>query len=393
MNLRKKIFDLKKRFISNNNDIILNTFYNFLYTYNKTTYNGSHIRDSINIKSIIFIVILSLMPSLFFGAYNAGYQHYKQLHITNNIFNCFLFGMKKIFPIISVSYITGLIIEFFFAIKKKHEVNESFLITGLLISLILPINIPLWIVSISVIFSVIFAKEIFGGTGMNIFNPALIARAFIFFSYPKEMSGNEIWVYKEMINEISRDSIIKFFNNFKYQSEFAEQIVLNGINVSTKDIIIGLIPGSIGETSLISIFIGGLILIITDIGSWKIILSAIIGGSLIGLIFNYIGYNSLMLFPWWKHLMIGGFGFGIVFMATDPVSSSQTEIGKWIYGFCIGFFSILIRICNGSYAEGVMIVILLMNIFAPTIDYFIIRIHMNKRINRWIKHNSWIKHN
>lgn len=382
MNIKLTLYNIKKKCEKNRFYPIFNAFHTFIYTPNTTTYTGSHIRDGSDMKRVMFIVIISLLPCLLFGSYNIGYQYFIQIKENISLIKCFLFGIKKIIPIILVSYIVGLTIEFIFAIIRKHEVSEGFLVTGLLIPLILPIDIPLWMVALSVIFSVIFAKEAFGGTGMNVFNPALVARAFIFFSYPKEISGDKVWVHNGNLDGISGESIIGFLTNAKYKTEFAQQIVLHNSHISLKDIFFGFIPGSIGETSILAILIGAIILIITDIGSWKIMLSAIIGASFIGYIFNIWGINALMAFPWWKHLLIGGFAFGIVFMATDPVSAAQTEIGKYIYGFFIGFFSILIRIFNPAYSEGVMMAILLMNMFAPTIDYFVIQTNINTRIKR-----------
>lgn len=388
MNIKLILDNFQNKHKKNRFYPIFNAFHTFIYSPKRTTYTGSHIRDGADMKRVMFIVIISLLPCLLFGAYNAGYQYYIQIKENISLIKCFLFGIKKIIPIIIISYIVGLSVEFIFAIIRKHEVSEGFLVTGLLVPLIVPIDIPLWMVALSIIFSITFAKEAFGGTGMNVFNPALIARAFLFFSYPKEISGDKVWVHNGNLDGISGESIIGFLTNAKYQTEFAKEIVLHDSHISLKDIFFGLIPGSIGETSILAILIGAIILIITDVGSWKIMLSSIIGASCIGYIFNIWGINALMAFPWWKHLLIGGFAFGIVFMATDPVSASQTEIGKWIYGFFIGFFSILIRVFNPAYSEGVMMAILLMNMFAPTIDYFVIQTNINKRINR-LKKNSF----
>lgn len=387
MNIKFILENIKNKCEKNRYYPIFNAFHTFIYTPKKTTYTGSHIRDGSDMKRVMFIVILSLIPCLIFGAYNTGYQYYIQIKENISLIKCFLFGIKKIIPIIIVSYVVGLSIEFIFAIIRKHEVSEGFLVTGLLIPLIVPIDIPLWMIALSIIFSVIFAKEAFGGTGMNVFNPALVSRAFLFFSYPKEISGDKVWVHNGNLDGISGESIIGLLTNAKSDTKIIQDIVLHNSHISVTDMFFGLIPGSIGETSIVAILIGAIILIITDVASWKIMVSAIIGASLIGYIFNIWGINALMAFPWWKHLIIGGFAFGIVFMATDPVSASQTEIGKWIYGFFIGLFSILIRIFNPAYSEGVMMAILLMNMFAPTIDYFVIQTNINKRINR-LKKNS-----
>lgn len=387
MNIKAILDHFQKKYENNRFYPIFNAFYTFIYGSKEITYTGSHIRDGSDMKRVMFIVILALLPCLLFGSYNIGYQYYIQIHENISVIRCFLFGIQKIIPIIIVSYIVGLSIEFIFAIIRQHEVSEGFLVTGLLVPLIVPIDIPLWMIAVSISFSVIFAKEAFGGTGMNVFNPALIARAFLFFSYPKEISGDKVWVHNGHLDGISGESIIGFLTNAKHHTELAQKIILHNSYISFKEMFYGLIPGSIGETSILAILIGAIILIITGVASWKIMLSAILGGSLIGFIFNLWGINALMTLPWWQHLMIGGFAFGIVFMATDPVSACQTEIGKWIYGFLIGVFSILIRIFNPAYSEGVMMAILLLNMFAPTIDYFVVQQNINKRMTRWKKNS------
>ena len=272
---------------------------------------------------------------------------------------------------IIVSYVVGLGIEFWFAIKRGHEVNEGYLVTGLLIPLIMPATIPLWILAVSVAFAVIFGKEVFGGTGMNIVNPALTARAFAFFSYPATMSGNTVWVPGAAQSDaISGETILGMLAQGKHAAW------------TWWDMFLGTIPGSVGETSVLMILIGLAILLFTKVGSWRIVLSGLLGGITMGLIFNAWGANTLMQFPWWQHLMVGGFAFGLTFMATDPVTAAQTNRGKWIYGFLIGLLAIMIRTLNPAYPEGVMLAILLMNVVAPTIDYFVVEANVKKRMKR-----------
>ncbi|GFR66791.1 Na(+)-translocating NADH-quinone reductase subunit B [Elysia marginata] len=273
---------------------------------------------------------------------------------------------------IAISYIVGLAIEFAFAIYRGHEVNEGYLVTGLLIPMVMPVGLPLWMLALSVAFSVIIGKEAFGGTGMNILNPALLARAFAFFAYPTYMSGNMVWVSEATsIDGISGETIL------------GKLAASKPIVYSISEMFNGSIPGSISETSTLWILVGALFLIITGVGSWRIMLGGVIGASFIGIVFNSWGANDLMRFPWHQHLIVGGFAFGIVFMATDPVSAAQTLKGKWVYGILVGSLSIVIRIFNPAYPEGVMLAILLMNVFAPTIDHLVVQANVNKRKNRW----------
>jgi Na+-transporting NADH:ubiquinone oxidoreductase subunit B len=290
--------------------------------------------------------------------------------------NLFLYGAMKFLPMVIVSYAVGLGIEFYYAIKRGHEVNEGYLVSGILIPLIMPVDLPLWMLAISVIFAVIIGKEVFGGTGMNIMNPALLARAFAFFSYPSFMSGTKIWVADGLTNDaISGETIL---------GKLADGKTIDTV-YSTYDMFMGWIPGSIGETSVLMIAIGALMLLISGVASWRVMFAAILGGAVMGLIFNAFAVdgNQLMAMPWYQHLLIGGFAFGIVFMATDPVSAAQTKKGKWIYGFLIGVFAIMIRVFNSAYPEGVMLAILLLNVFAPTIDYFVVQSNINARKKRW----------
>jgi Na+-transporting NADH:ubiquinone oxidoreductase subunit B len=351
-------------------------FETFLFVPNKVTTVGAHIRDAIDMKRTMSVVVMALMPALLFGMWNVGYQHALSTGAVMTFWEVFLYGFIKVFPIIAVSYIVGLGIEFAFAQSRKHEVNEGFLVTGMLIPLIVPADIPLWMVAIATAFAVVIGKEVFGGTGMNIFNPALLARAFLFFAYPSYMSGDKIWVS----GMIKGEGIV---DGFSGATPLANAAAHHMDKIpSTWDMFIGTIPGSIGETSTLAILIGALFLIITGIGSWKIMLSTVLGGLSIGFLFNIFAVNPFMEIPAWHHLIMGGFAFGAVFMATDPVSGAQTEKGKWIYGFLIGFFAVLVRVLNPAYPEGMMLSILLMNAFAPLIDHYIIEASIRRRHKR-----------
>ena len=350
----------------------VNAFDTFLFVPNHTTKFGSHIRDAVDLKRTMVTVIIALLPALFYGIYNTGYQYFIQTNLEFTFLDAMFHGSKKILPMIAVSYIVGLLIEFIFAIYRGHEVNEGYLVTGLLIPMIMPVDIPLWMVAVSVAFAVLIAKEAFGGTGMNILNPALTARAFAFFAYPTYMSGNKVWVSEASnLDGISGETILGFL------------AADNNINYTFSEMFNGSIPGSIAETSTLWILVGAIILVFTGVASWRIIVGGILGASLVGVLFNFWGINALMQFNWVNHLVVGGFAFGIVFMATDPVSASQTQTGKWIYGFLVGVFCILIRVFNPAYPEGVMLAILLMNVFAPTIDHYVIERNIKKRQLRW----------
>ena len=350
----------------------VNAFDTFLFVPNHTTQKGAHIRDAVDLKRTMVTVIIALLPALVYGIYNTGYQYYIQTETAFTFFDAFLHGALKIVPMIIVSYVVGLSIEFGFAVYRGHEVNEGYLVTGLLIPMIMPVDIPLWMVGISTAFAVLIAKEAFGGTGMNILNPALTARAFAFFAYPTYMSGNKVWVSEASnVDAISGETILG--------SLAAGQEV----NYSMMEMFQGAIPGSIAETSTLWVAVGALILILTGIGSWRIITGGIIGAAFMGFLFNLWGANALMSFSWLNHLIVGGFAFGIVFMATDPVSAAQTNKGKWIYGILTGIFCIMIRVFNPAYPEGVMLAILLMNVFAPTIDHYVINANISKRKKRW----------
>ena len=349
-------------------------FETFLFVPDHTTQSGSHIRDAVDLKRTMAFVILSLIPCVIFGMWNIGEQYFIAKGIQSTFLESLSFGFWKFLPLLVVSYGVGLTIEFAFAVYRGHSVNEGYLVSGMLIPLIMPIDVPLWMLAISVIFAVVIGKEVFGGTGMNILNPALTARAFLFFAYPSHMSGDKVWVHGANVDGYSGETILGALatNTENWSS----------LLWSSYDAFMGYIPGSIGETSFIAILIGGLFLIFTGIGSWRIILSTFIGGYLTALLFNLWGLNTLMSTPAHVHLLIGGFAFGAVFMATDPVTASQTNSGKIIYGLLVGFFAIVIRIFNPAYPEGMMLAILLMNVFAPLIDHYLINANIKRRLKR-----------
>ncbi len=351
-------------------------FETFLFVPNKTTTQGAHIRDAIDMKRTMSLVVISLIPALLFGMWNTGHQHFLATGQEGALLQTFWEGFKLVLPIIIVSYVTGLAIEFLFAEIRGHEVNEGFLVSGMLIPLVLPVDVPLWMVATATAFAVIFGKEVFGGTGMNILNPALTARAFLFFAYPAYMSGNQVWTHGLMNGE----GIVDGFSGATPLGLAAEGSVES--IPSASDMFFGFIPGSIGETSALAVLIGAVILLLTGVGSWRIMLSTFIGGLVMGLILNAFAVNPFMEIPAWEHLIMGGFAFGAVFMATDPVSAAQTRRGKYIYGFLIGFLAILIRVVNPAYPEGVMLAILLMNVFAPLIDHYVVESNIKKRLKR-----------
>ncbi|MDG3580772.1 NADH:ubiquinone reductase (Na(+)-transporting) subunit B [Galbibacter pacificus] len=373
--LRKKLDQLKKPFNKGEKwekyAPAINAFDTFLFVPNHTTKKGAHIRDAVDLKRTMITVVIALLPALIYGIYNTGYQHFSQLGEAFTFMDAFTHGLWKILPMIAVSYIVGLGIEFIFAIYRGHEVNEGFLVTGLLVPMIMPIDIPLWMVGVSVAFAVLIGKEAFGGTGMNILNPALTARVFAFFAYPTFMSGNKVWVSDaSKIDAISGETILGTLAAGK------------DVHYSMWNMFEGAIPGSIAETSTLWILVGAAILVLTGVGSWRIMAGGVIGGAFMGFLFNLWGANDLMSFPWYQQLIVGGFAFGIVFMATDPVSAAQTQKGKWIYGILIGIFCIMIRVFNPAYPEGVMLAILLMNVFAPTIDHYVIQANIKRRKKR-----------
>ncbi|WP_340075561.1 NADH:ubiquinone reductase (Na(+)-transporting) subunit B [Leptobacterium sp. I13] len=379
--LRKKIDQLKKPFNKGSKwekfAPAFNALDTFLFVPNHTTKKGAHIRDAVDLKRTMITVIIALIPALIYGIYNTGYQHLYQLGGEFTTMDAIIHGTWKVLPMIAVSYGVGLAIEFAFAIYRGHEVNEGYLVTGMLIPMIMPVDIPLWMVAVSTAFAVIIGKEAFGGTGMNILNPALTARAFAFFAYPTYMSGNKVWVSEATnVDAISGETIL------------GKLAAGNEVTYAAMDMFSGAIPGSIGETSTLWILAGAAILIFTGVGSWRIMLGGVIGAAAMAFFLNSLpdlgihSGNALTNFPWFQHLIVGGFAFGIVFMATDPVSAAQTTKGKWIYGILVGILCILIRILNPAYPEGVMLAILLMNVFAPTIDHYVIEASVKRRKKR-----------
>ena len=398
MGLKSNLHNLKEKYKGTKMAPAFNAIHTFLYLPNETTHGGTHIKAADDLKRTMNIVIMALVPCLIFGIFNAGYQHYAAIDAAAGItreaslfanfitWDNFVVGAWTVLPLVIVSYGVGLIVEFIFAVIKGHEVEEGYLVTGMLVPLIVPVDIPLWMLSVAVIFGVVIGKEVFGGTGMNILNPALTIRAFLFFAYPTWMSGDKVWVHEAVERAGTADAI----SGETLLGAYAQNSSLAGIDYM--DMFFGFIPGSVGETSKLLIIIGALFLIFTKVGSWRIIVSTLIGALTMGLIFNgvvsaeWIGESSkfygLMNVPFWQHLIIGSILFGAVYMATDPVTASQTNKGKWIYGFLIGFISIMIRVFNPAYPEGVFLAILLMNVFAPTIDHYVIQGNVKRRMKR-----------
>lgn len=345
-------------------------FETFLYVPNKVTSSGAHIRDSFDSKRAMSMVVIALVPALLFGMWNVGYQHFLSLNETADFGQTFLYGLWKVLPIVVVSYVTGLGIEFAVAQMRGHEVNEGFLVTGMLIPLLCPPHIPLWMVAVATAFAVIIGKEVFGGTGMNVWNPALIARAFLFFAYPSQMSGDNVWIAEKA-------------DAYSGATPLAQLMTEQANTYDMQQMFLGLIPGSIGETSKVAILLGAIVLLWTGVASFRIMLSVVLGGLAMGSIFNLAGgENIYMQIPAYQHLLMGGFLFGAIFMATDPVTASQTGIGKWIYGFLIGVIAVIIRVLNPAYPEGMMLSILFMNTFAPLIDHYVIENNKKRRLKR-----------
>ena len=342
-------------------------FESFLFVPNTTTSSGAHIRDAVDLKRTMIIVVLALIPALLFGIYNVGYQHFNAVGglADTTFFQLFFYGLWKVLPMIIVSYVVGLGIEFAVAQMKGHEINEGFLVSGLLIPMIMPVEAPLWMVALSTAFAVIIGKEIFGGTGMNIWNPALLARAFFFFSYPSMISGDKVWIAGDTADAISQ------------ATPLAQMALGQPLTYSTADMFWGFIPGSVGETSAFCILIGAVILLLTNVASWRTMISVFVGGYLMALIFQPISGVEA-----YQQLLMGGFAFGAVFMATDPVTSAQTNTGKYVYGLLIGAMAVIIRCINPGYPEGMMLAILLMNTFAPLIDWFVVQANIKRRLKR-----------
>ena len=351
-------------------------FHTFAFTPKTVTRTGSHIRDAVDMKRSIIMVIIALVPALLFGMWNIGNQTYNadpaNFNFQFSVFSCFWFGFLRMLPMIAVSYIVGLAIEFAFAQYRHHEVNEGFLATGLLIPMIVPVTTPLWQLALAVAFAVIIGKEVFGGSGMNFLNPALVARAFLFFAYPTHMSGDKVWIAADLWGT---DAIAG-------ATPMGELAAGMSPSASALDMLLGTIPGSTCETSVIAIALGALLLLFTGIASWRIMLSVFLGGGLMGLLFNAIGGSAYLDLPFYYHFLMGGFAFGAVFMATDPVTAAQTNCGKWIYGLLIGAFAVLLRVCNPAYPEGMMLSILFMNCMAPLIDHCVVARNIKSRQSR-----------
>ncbi|WP_432788514.1 NADH:ubiquinone reductase (Na(+)-transporting) subunit B [Polaribacter marinivivus] len=393
MGLKQNLHNLKEKYKGTKMAPAFNAIHTFLYLPNEVTHGGTHIKAADDLKRTMNTVIMALIPILIFGMFNAGYQHYAAIDNSlrlDPLANFFTWdnlwiGIIKVLPLVVVSYAVGLLVEFIFAVIKGHEVEEGYLVTGMLVPLIVPVDTPLWMLSVAVVFGVVIGKEVFGGTGMNILNPALTIRAFLFFAYPTWTSGDKVWVYDAVNRAGTADAI----SGETILGSYAQN---QEVVYSTWDKFMGFIPGSVGETSTLLILLGAAFLIFTKIGSWRIIVSTFIGAAAMGLIFNGVvnaeiitessKFYGLMRAPFWEHLIIGGLAFGAVYMATDPVTASQTNRGKWIYGFLIGFISIMIRVFNPAYPEGVFLAILLMNVFAPTIDHYVVQGNVKRRLKR-----------
>src|SRR6056300_1328892 len=394
--MKQKLHEIKESFKGNKWAPAFNAIHTFLYTPNEVTHSGTHVKAADDLKRTMNTVIQALIPVLLFGIFNAGYQHYSAIEGFPENFSVlehfitwrnFVVGLTTVLPLLIVSYGVGLAIEFVFAVIKGHEVEEGYLVTGILVPLIVPVDTPLWMLAIAVAIGVVIGKEVFGGTGMNILNPALTIRAFLFFAYPTWMSGDKVWVHQAVERAGTPDAISgETILGYLAQGRGAEY------SYSISDMFFGFIPGSVGETSTFLILLGGLFLVFTKIASWRIMLSAVLGALSMGLIFNGVvdagwitessKFYGLMSFAFWQHLIVGGLAFGVVYMATDPVTGSQTNKGQRYYGFFIGFISVLIRVFNPAYPEGVFLAILLMNVFAPTIDQYVVQGNIKKRLKR-----------
>jgi Na+-transporting NADH:ubiquinone oxidoreductase subunit B len=364
----------------------------FLFVSNKTSKSGVHIHDSIDSKRVMTVVIIALLPALLFGMYNTGYQHYLAIGQDPGIITTFFYGLLAVLPIVIVSYVVGLGIEFTVAQWKHEEIQEGFLVSGILIPLIVPVDTPLWMIAVATAFAVIFAKEVFGGTGYNIFNVALVTRAFLFFAYPAAMSGDKVFVKTDSTFGLGAGTTVDGFSGATPLGQVGtasnelvgqfQAVDVVGQPISTADFFLGLIPGSIGETSVVAILLGAIVLLYTGVASWKVMTSVFAGGLVMAAVFNAIGTTVAMAVSPIDHVLLGGFAFGAVFMATDPVTSARTETGKYIFGFLVGVMAILIRVLNPGYPEGMMLAILLMNIFAPLIDYYVVESNVSRRVKR-----------
>ena len=367
-------------------------FETFLFVPNKTSKSGVHIHDCVDSKRTMTVVIIALLPALLFGMYNIGYQHNLSIGADPGLFMTFIFGFLAVLPKIIVSYVVGLGIEFAIAQVKGHDIQEGFLVSGILIPMIVPIDTPLWMIAVATAFAVVFAKEVFGGTGYNIFNVALVTRAFLFFAYPAAMSGDKVFVRTDNTFGLGSGNVVDAFSGATPLGQVATATTpeahmtdVLGNTISSMDMFLGFIPGSIGETSTLAILLGAAILIFTGIGSWKTMLSVFIGGAGMAALFNVFGTTAAMNVSPLDHLLLGGFAFGAIFMATDPVTSARTETGKYIYGLLIGVMAIFIRVLNPGYPEGMMLAILLLNAFAPLIDFYVIESNVKRRLKRAIK--------
>ena len=375
MDLRKLVDKIKPTFEKGGKLGFLHStfdaFETFLFVPNTVTKKGAHVRDCVDLKRVMIMVVLALVPAMLFGIWNVGYQYYNatvaEFDAAANFWPIVGYGLLKVLPLYIVAYLVGLAIEFVSAQIQGHEVNEGYLVSGMLIPLIVPVDVPLWMLAVAVAFAVIIGKEVFGGTGMNIWNPALLTRAFLFFSYPASMSGDKVWIADGVTGATPLAD--------------ASMAGLEASGYSICDMIIGTIPGSVGETSVIAILLGAALLLWTGVASWKIMFSSVLGGLAIGYLGYALGSTDL---PGYYQLIMGGFLFGTVFMATDPVTSAQTEKGKWIYGFLVGALAVTVRIWNAGYPEGMMLAILLMNTFAPLIDHYVIEGSIKRR-NKKVK--------
>ena len=356
-------------------------FETFLFVPNTVTKKGAHVRDCVDLKRVMIMVVLALVPAMLFGIWNTGYQHSLAFGLNWGFTDIVLYGLVKVLPLYVVAYLVGLAIEFVSAQIQGHEVNEGYLVSGMLIPLIVPVDVPLWMLAIAVAFAVIIGKEVFGGTGMNIWNPALLTRAFLFFSYPSKMSGDTVWtggVTRFVEEGTAYQCGNGLVDGFSGATPLANA-TLENLEPKFLDMVIGTIPGSVGETSVIAILLGAALLIWTGVASWKIMFSSVLGGLAIGYLGYALGATDL---PGYYQLVMGGFLFGTVFMATDPVTSAQTECGKWIYGFLVGALAVTVRLWNPGYPEGMMLAILLMNTFAPLIDHYVIESSIKRRAKK-----------
>ena len=408
MKFLRKIFDDAHEKLSSNEKTkkffpLIDAFDTLMFTPNHVTNKGSHIRDAIDLKRTMMLVIIALVPCLLFGIYNTGYQHFRVLNQLADVsfFEIILKGAFVVLPLVVVSYGAGLLVEFIFAIRNGHTVQEGFLVSGMLIPLCMPADVPLWMVAVATMFAVVIGKEVFGGTGMNILNVALTARAFLFFAHPTKMSGNEVWVtgfsdlkgekYASLVSSSNVEGVVDGSTgatalgdlaSFMQDSPVLENTQAFQAKYSLMDSFLGFIPGSVGETSALMCLIGAALLLWTGIASWRVISSFFIGGFVMASILNLVGGNGYFELPAIHQLMLGGFMFGMVFMATDPVTAAHTNAGKFIYGFLGGFLGILIRMVNPAYPEGIMLAILIANVFAPLIDHMVIQNNINRRLKR-----------